>query len=277
MHQARFPDPGLTREQHDLTLAVRDPLAAAEQQLDFLDAADQRRQIVRRGESLEPAAEVAAADNTPRSDRLGQPFELMRAEVLEGEHIADQATSAVGHDDAVRRHERLQAHGHDRRGPDDLGVAPGGAVHQLADDHQTGRDSDPHAQRGAVGGRQPANRADQLHARPNRPFGIVFMRLRMSEAAKDAVAHDPDDRTVEAADLMAASRFVRDHHLAQVFGIETVGKGRRADQVTEEHGELAPFALKRTEARHRRGGPPDLLLGAQVGKRRAARGAKPGA
>ena len=277
VHHARLADSRFAREQYDLTLAVGRLLAAADQQPDLLSAADQRGQIVRRGKSLKPAAEIAATEHPPRLHRLDQPFELMGAKVLEGEHVADQATSAVGHDDAIRRDERLQAHGHDRGGADDLRVAAGGAVHQLGHDHEAGRDADPHAQLGAVGGRQPADRVDQLDARRDRPFGVVFVRPRMAEAAKDAVAYDPDDRAVEAADLMPAGGFVREHDLAQILRIELLRKACEVDHVAEQHRELAPLTLGRTKAQSRLNGPRHLLLGAQVGKRRAACGAKPGA
>jgi hypothetical protein len=46
------------------------------------------------------------------------------------------------------------------------------------------------------------------------------VRPRISEAAEDPVAHDPDDRAIEPADLVSAGGLVRDHDLPQVFGIE---------------------------------------------------------
>ena len=114
----------------------------------------------------------------------------------------------------------------------DLRAAAGGVVHQLGHDHEAGRDADPHAQPRAVGRGQPADRFDDLEAGPDRPLGVVLVRPRMPEAAEDAVAHDPDDRTVEAADLVPAGRLVRDHDLAQVLGIEAF---RKACGVRPDH------------------------------------------
>ena len=64
------------------------------------------------------------------------------------------------------------------------------------------------------------NRLDDLEACPNRPFRVVLVRPRIAEAAEDPVAHDPDDRAIEPADLLSAGGLVRDHDLPQVFGIE---------------------------------------------------------
>ena len=199
----------------------------------------------------------------------------MSTEILEVEYVPDQAACTVGHHDAVWRHDGLQAHRDDRRGAHDLGAAPGGIVHQLGYDHEAGGDADPNAQPRAVRRGQSANRFNHFESRPDCAFGVVLVRPRMPEAAEDAVAHDPNDRAIEAADLLPARRLVRYHDLAQIFGVEALRKAGGIDQIAEHEGQLAPFGLKPSKVRHRHGGLPDLRRAAQVNDRRAARRAEP--
>jgi hypothetical protein len=56
---------------------------------------------------------------------------------------------------------------------------------------------------------------------------------------------------LEAADHIGAGRLIRTHDFPQVLGIEPRRQLGRADQVTEQHGQLAAFGLGR--ARRGRG------------------------
>ena len=50
---------------------------------------------------------------------------------------------------------------------------------------------------------------------------------------------------LEAADDLGAGGVIGAHHRAQVLGIEPRGELGRADQVTEQHGQLAALGLDR--------------------------------
>src|SRR5262245_23087298 len=50
---------------------------------------------------------------------------------------------------------------------------------------------------------------------------------------------------LKAGDYLGAGVLIGAHHLPELFGVKLRRERGRADQVTEEHGELAPFRLWR--------------------------------
>jgi len=71
------------------------------------------------------------------------------------------------------------------------------------------------------------------------------MRLGIAEINEHAVAHILGDKTAKAADGVAHAAMVGADDLAQILGIEAGRQRRRADQIAEHHGHLAPLSLTR--------------------------------
>ena len=80
-------------------------LPAAQQQLDFLVAPDERR--LPRAQGLEAAQHPALANDPPRRLRLGKAGKRLRAEIGELEQPADLPARRFADDERVRRGKRL--------------------------------------------------------------------------------------------------------------------------------------------------------------------------
>jgi hypothetical protein len=93
-------------------------LPAAEEQLDFLVAPDQRRRA--RAQRLEPAHRAAFAQDKPGTLRLGEAGKLLRPEVPQIEQSADLPARRSGDHQCVRRSKGLQPGSEVRRLADDL-------------------------------------------------------------------------------------------------------------------------------------------------------------
>ena len=92
--------------------------------------------------------------------------------------------------------------------------------------------------------------ASTTKARPHRSFGLVLMRPRPTEIGQHTVSHELGDVALEARDLAGDGVLIGADDRAHLFGIELRRQGRRADQIDEHHGELAPLGT----AGGRRGG-----------------------
>jgi hypothetical protein len=119
----------------------------------------------------------------------------------------------------------------------------GPVADEITRDHHSGRDTHPHRERGrhCRRRRQSGNGLDHGKAGTHRPLGVVFMGVGIAEEHQDPVAHEARDRAPVPADALGASSLVRAHDVAVLLQLEAVGQAGRADQVAEEHAELAPF------------------------------------
>ena len=109
---------------------------------------------------------------------------------------------------------------------------------------------------------------------PDRPLGLVLVRLGPAEIGEHAVAHELGDVALEARDLAGDGVLVGADDLAHLLGVEPRGERGRADQVDEHHRELAALGLER-----RRGSRIGRRCGAGLGRggrRRLGRGAQGG-
>ena len=85
---ARLADAGFARDQHDLTVARLGARPAAQQQVDFIIAAHQRRQH-RSVQRLEPALDTAWTQHLPGRHRYVDALDLYGAEIAAFEEITD--------------------------------------------------------------------------------------------------------------------------------------------------------------------------------------------
>jgi hypothetical protein len=91
-----------------------------------------------------------------------------------------------------------------------------------------------------------SDRLDQLKSSAHRPLGIVFVRLRPAEVGEHAVAQEPGQVSLEPTDHVGAGRLISPRDVAQVLRVEPRGEVGGADQVAEQHGQLATFGLERS-------------------------------
>jgi hypothetical protein len=76
---------------------------------------------------------------------------------------------------------------------------------------------------------------------PDRPLGIVFMRLRIAEVNEFAITHIFRDKSIKSGDRLGDAFVVRADHGAQIFGVHAGGERSRTDEVGEHHGNLPAF------------------------------------
>src|SRR5262249_57592973 len=74
---------------------------------------------------------------------------------------------------------------------------------------------------------------------------IVLVRQGVAKVDQQPIAEILRDMTLKALDHGRASLLISAYHLAQLFRIQTRCERRRVDQITEQHGQLAPFAPPR--------------------------------
>ena len=238
---ARLADPGLAREQHHLAVAVLGPGPALEQDAELVLAPDQRREMLA-VQRLEAALGATLAFDPPGGERLGEALEALRAEVGQLEQPADQPARRLADHHAARRRERLQPRREVRRLADH-GLLLGRALaDQLADHDQAGRDADPGRQRLARRRRPAAASAvDQRQPGPDRPLGVVLVRLRPAEIGEHAVAHVLGDVAAPALDHLGAGVLIGADHPPM-----SSGSSRAASSVEPTRSQNSTVSCRRS-------------------------------
>src|SRR2546430_12454362 len=95
--QARFADPRLARDQHDLPLTFPGKALAVHQKFDLVLAADEIGQTGA-ADCLETALGSRHALDRPCRNRLGNALDVMAAEVAQTEQVAEQTARSGGDD-----------------------------------------------------------------------------------------------------------------------------------------------------------------------------------
>ena len=239
-HQARFADPGLTREQHHLALAVARLPPAAQQQGDLLVAPHQRRQT-RRLACLEATLGPAFARNPPDRKRLGKALEPLRAEVSKLEYPAHQPARRLADHDTARLGYRLQSCCQVGRLADYRLLLRRALPDQLADHDQASGDADPDREPRARRRFQSRQGINDREPRSDRPLGLVLVRLWVAEIDQHPVTHIFRDVTIPALDHFCTAILVRPDDRTHVLGIEPSREFGRAYQINQHHCELAPL------------------------------------
>ena len=68
-------------------------------------------------------------------------------------------------------------------------------------------------------GAEPAHCRDQFQSRSDRPFGVIFMGLWVTEVCEDAIAQISRHETIEAAHSLGHAFLIGRDDLAQVFRV----------------------------------------------------------
>ena len=110
---------------------------------------------------------------------------------------------------------------------------------EITDHDHTGRD--PDAPRQFLFRRQRGNRLHQLKRREDGTLGVVFPRLRIAEIHERAVAEMLRHKAIVGRDRLGNAAPIPARQRAQIFRVEPRRQAGRADEVTEQHRELAPL------------------------------------
>ena len=237
---AALADARLAGQKHHLPFTILRQIPALHQQADFVLAADEARQTAGTNR-LEAALGNREPFDRPGRNRRGKTLDLMPAEVAKLEEIAEQSAGRGGDDDRIRLGQPLHPGGEVRRIADDRLLPRRAGAQQIANDDEAGGDAD--AQPQPLRRFQRADGIDQGQSGPDRPLGVVLMRLRIAEIDQNPVAHVFGDKAVEAGDRVGDAAVVGADHLAQILGIKPRRQRGRADQIAEHHRDLAPLGI----------------------------------
>ncbi len=108
---AALADPGFTRQQHHLAFAVPRLRPPAQQQIQFLVAAHQRRHRTNAVTGIEAAFRHQGTLHPPGVNRFGDPFQVMFAKIAQFERVTDQSTGRGGDNDLIGDRQSLQTRG----------------------------------------------------------------------------------------------------------------------------------------------------------------------
>jgi hypothetical protein len=186
---------------------------------------------------LEPADRRTLPGHPKDLHRRRQALDLPRAQVLDGEEIADQLPRAGGDDQPAGLGHTLQPGGEIGRA---AGQAVGVALAAVDHDHARG-DADPGRERPAVGRTDPGDRAQDLKPRPHRPLGRVLQGLRPAEADHHAVTGKAGRMPARRLHHLAYRPPIGLQQLVHVLGVHVGRECRGAHEIDEHDGELPPL------------------------------------
>ena len=149
---------------------------------------------------LEAALGGAAAQHPRGHHRRAQALELDGAQIHVLEQPAGQPPRARRDHHRARLGQRLQPRREVGRLADHRLFLRGALADQIADDHQSGGDADPHLQWRRREGVEPGHLLHQLQRRAHRALGIVLVGPRIAEIGEHAVAHVFRDKPAGAPD-----------------------------------------------------------------------------
>jgi hypothetical protein len=233
--EARFPDPGLAREQDHLTLTGFGPLPPTQQQLGLLFAADKRGEGggVQR---LESTVDCAFAQYSPGAHWLRKALRRNSAEILILEQAPAQQARARRNDNTVRRGERLQTRRQIWRLADRTTFPHFTGADQITHNHKPGGNSDAGPQ--PLRYLEPPDGLNHSKASPNRSFGTIFVRARVSEIGEYPVAHVIRDESLEAGNHLCRAFVIGTNNFPQILGIQSRRKRSRSYKIAKQDSEL---------------------------------------
>ena len=207
-----------------------------------------------RSPSLEAAAGRALAENLEAAHRTSEAFERSRPERAQREHLTQEPARAIRDHHGAGHGRLLQPRREVRRLADHRLLARRALTDEFAHDHEAGRDPDSRRERLSGRSGEPANGRGNRHTRSHGTLGVVLVRAGPAEVGQHAVPHQLRHMPIDARDLAVDRVLVSAQDRAHVLGVEQGREHGRADQVGEQHGQLAALGL-----RWRRGRPPEEL------------------
>ena len=244
VQETRLPDPRVADQPDELPRAGTRALPALEQKPALGLAPDEGSRPVR----------GVFFDASPRAARP--------EDAVEDEHLLDALHGVLfrsrcheqARDELVRRRRDRQAVRlgqllHSRR--DVRGLAEDRArraPRALVDDDPTRMDPDARRELERAIRETEVQLADGVEDREPRAHGalrVVAVRLGVAEVGEHAVAEVLRDVSAEAQHRRLGRVVKRAHHVAPLLGIEAPAERRGADEVREDHADLAPLSARR--------------------------------
>ena len=160
---AALADARFARQQHHLAFAVLRQVPALDQEAEFVLAADKT------GEPAAPHRFKAALGcrrplDRPGLDRVGETLQLVPAERLQPEPIADEPARSRGDHHEAGLGQSLQSRGQVRRLADHPALLRLALADQVAYDHQAGGDADANLELADGGHIEPSDRRNDVEA-----------------------------------------------------------------------------------------------------------------
>ena len=129
------------------------------------------------------------------------------------------------------------------------GLDARGGVHTIADDetflrglgrgHAAGHDPHPSLETNGTFGPVRGDRRDELETGSHRAFGVVLLRHRRTPDGHDGVADELLDDAPVTPDDGAGELEVTREDFADLLGVAFLREGREADEVAEQHRDVA--------------------------------------
>ena len=139
--------------------------------------------------------------------------------------------------------EGLQARSEVRRLANDRLLLSSAFADQITNDYCPSGNTDANLEPGPEICLEGSHGVDQRQRGARRLLGIILMRLGIAEIGQYAVPHEAGNDALVAADHLRDAGVISLHDLAQVLGIETRRKCRRAYQIAEHHRQLASLGF----------------------------------
>ncbi len=223
--EAALADAGRAHDADEAQAALaRRGMEVVLQLAELLVTPDERR--LERLRPTDPAALGDHADRPPRRYRADLALEDLVGGGLEDDRAGRRTLRGL-----ADQHGRWRRHA----------LQPAGRVDQVAGDHALvrGAQRDRRFSRQDAGPdldarRQAADRVDELEARANRPFGVVFTGDRCAPERHDRIADELLDGAAVASDDLADGLEIARLELTDILRVTTLGEAREADQVSEE-------------------------------------------
>jgi hypothetical protein len=94
-------------------------------------------------------------------------------------------------------------------------------------------------------GQKRSEGVQQVQPRPDRPLRVVFMRYGVAKIDQHAIAQVLGQITIEALHHVGTGLVIGADNLPVVFRVQVPRQHGRVHQITEQHGEMAAFRLRR--------------------------------
>jgi len=237
-------------QQHDLALAGPRGVPALPEQGDLRLAADDREQHAP-VHGLEPRTRVALPEHAPHAGGPGDAFEVVQAEIVQDEQLAQEPPRLRSDHDAIHRRCRLQPRGQVHDLARDDGLAHPAVLDHLAEERGAAGDRDPYGHEPAARRCDLPDAAGDRQCSADSTFRGVLVGARVAEEGEDGIAHEAVEEAVEAADRARDAVLELADDPGHLLGIETPRQLGRADQVAQQHRDLAPFLLPGMRGRGR--------------------------
>ena len=234
LDQARFAEPRLTDDQHQLAVALPRPLPAPHQHRHLVVAADQRRELAGAGAS----SAAARADDPEQNRRLGYTFQRVRAALFRHEQSGDLALHPRRDQHRAWLGERLHTRGDVRYVPVDFS----GRIHHRWTSLKANAGGEHRLAGAGILAVKLRQRSLDRKCRPRRALGIVLLCDRIAEQHHQSVAQLLGDVAAHFAHRRRGGVEIGADQVAPFLCIKLRGNAGRADEVAEHHSEIAPLA-----------------------------------